>query len=335
MSAVASSRPPSRTGQPVFTVRDLRVRFSTSRGPAQVVDGLDLDVASGEPVAVGGESGSGTSVSRLAALGLLPPSAHVTGSAVLSGQELVGAPADRLRRLRGPGVGLVFQDPMTSLNPVLSVRRQLVEGLAAHGRADVAVDRARRLLAEVGLPDPDAALRAYPHQLSGGMRQRVMIAIALAHDPARLVAAEATTALDVTVQAQILRLVARLQDEHGTGVVWITHDLGVVAGIADRVLVVYGGRCIETGPVEAIFDRPAHPYTRGLLASLPRLDDDDEGDLPAMTGLPPDPARMPPGCAFHPRCPVRDDARCATSRPPLRDLGGGHLVATWDKEGSR
>ena len=318
-------------------VHDLTVRFPTSRGPAKVVNGLDLSVAPGETVAVVGESGSGKSVSMLAALGLLPPSARVEGSVRFAGEELLGARAERLRELRGPGIGLVFQDPMTSLNPVLTVKRQLVEGLRAHGRSqDEAVGRALASLREVGLPDPERALKAYPHQLSGGMRQRVMIAIALAHDPTVLVADEATTALDVTVQAQILRLVADLQARHDTGVVWITHDLGVVAGIADRVVVMYAGRAIETGTVDDIFDAPAHPYTRGLLASLPSMDAEgsgaDAGDLPAMRGLPPDPSRLPAGCPFWPRCEVRDDPRCETEPPPLREVSSGHRVATWPGE---
>ncbi|WP_340294093.1 oligopeptide/dipeptide ABC transporter ATP-binding protein, partial [Aquipuribacter hungaricus] len=300
-------------------VRDLHVTFPTARGPARVVRGLDLEVAPGETLAVVGESGSGKSVSMLAVLGLLPGSASVTGSAELDGRELLGAGEKELRALRGPGVGMVFQDPMTSLNPVLTVRRQLVEGLRAHAGRDGArrgrdalLARARDLLDEVGLPDPDRALRSFPHQLSGGQRQRVMIAVALAHDPAVLVADEATTALDVTVQAQILRLVRRLQDEHGTAVVWITHDLGVVAGIADRVAVMYSGRVVETGPTGEVYASPTHPYTRGLLGSLPDIDDPatgaDRADLAAMPGLPPDPVDPPAGCAFAPRCPVADPA---------------------------
>jgi peptide/nickel transport system ATP-binding protein len=327
---------------PALQVRDLHVSFPTARGPARVVRGLDLSVEPGETLAVVGESGSGKSVSMLAVLGLLPASATVTGSARLGEREVLGASEADLRSLRGPGMGMVFQDPMTSLNPVLSIRRQLVEGLRAHRRRDRAdatarrgtdalLARARELLAEVGLPDPDRALRAYPHQLSGGQRQRVMIAIALAHDPAVLVADEATTALDVTVQAQILRLVRRLQDEHGTAVVWITHDLGVVAGIADRVAVMYGGRVVETGRTEALFAAPTHPYTRGLLASLPDIDDpatgDDRADLLAMPGMPPDPVDPPAGCAFAPRCPIAHPD-CVGHRQELREVGPGHLAAT-------
>jgi peptide/nickel transport system ATP-binding protein len=327
---------------PALQVRDLHVQFPTSRGPARVVRGLDLSVEPGETLAVVGESGSGKSVSMLAVLGLLPGSATVTGSARLGDREVLGASEADLRALRGPGMGMVFQDPMTSLNPVLSIRRQLVEGLRAHpprdrseapaGRdKDALLARARELLAEVGLPDPDRALRSYPHQLSGGQRQRVMIAIALAHDPAVLVADEATTALDVTVQAQILRLVERLQTEHGTAVVWITHDLGVVAGIADRVAVMYSGRIVETGRTDAVFAAPTHPYTRGLLASLPDIDDPavgaDRADLVAMPGLPPDPVDPPAGCAFAPRCPIAA-LDCVRAPQELRDVGPEHQAAT-------
>ena len=323
-------------------VADLHVTFPTARGPARVVRGLDLVVAPGETLAVVGESGSGKSVSMLAVLGLLPGSATVTGSARLGGREVLGASEADLRGLRGPGVGMVFQDPMTSLNPVLTIKRQLVEGLRAHARRDpvagggrrgghARLARARGLLEQVGLPDPDRALRSYPHQLSGGQRQRVMIAIALAHDPAVLVADEATTALDVTVQAQILRLVRQLQDEHGTAVVWITHDLGVVAGIADRVAVMYSGRIVETGTTAEVFEAPTHPYTRGLLASLPDIDDPatgvDRADLRAMPGLPPDPVDPPAGCAFAPRCPIAHPD-CVGQPQELRPLGPGHAAAT-------
>lgn len=314
----------------VLAVRDLSVAFRTRRGLARVVSGLSYAVSPGETVAIVGESGSGKSVSALALLGLLPHGvAEVTGSAVFGGAELIGLPEDALRSVRGAGIGMVFQDPMTSLNPVLTVERQLAEALRAHGTvADREVrSRATELLDVVGIPDPAARLRAYPHQLSGGMRQRVMIAIALAGEPRVLVADEATTALDVTVQAQIIELVVRLQKEHDMAVVWITHDLGVVAGIADRVLVLYAGRCVEEGPVDAVFDRPAHPYTRGLLGAVPVVDDPrsarQRDRLATMPGLPPDPVALPPGCAFYPRCPVRADERCARELPPLTDVGDG------------
>ena len=325
-----------RSAPPVLSVRDLRVALSTPRGTAQVVNGLSYDVHAGETVAVVGESGSGKSVSVLALMGLLPARvATVTGSAVLAGErvapllgpgggDLLAMDEAALRRVRGPGIGMVFQDPMTSLNPVLTVGRQLVEGLRAHGTAKAAAhERAGELLAEVGLPDPRGALGRYPHELSGGMRQRVVIAIALAAEPAVLVADEATTALDVTVQAQILELVERLQADHGTAVVWITHDLGVVAGTADRVLVMYGGRCVEDGGVDDVFTAPAHPYTRGLLASLPaaRAPGAERRELLTIAGSPPLPTELPPGCVFAPRCPVRaagrGSERCLVEQPPL------------------
>ncbi|MGY1845233.1 ABC transporter ATP-binding protein [Modestobacter sp. SYSU DS0875] len=335
--------------EPVLEVEDLRVRLRTPRGPADVVNGLSYTVGRGETVAVVGESGSGKSVSVLALMGLLPDGvATVSGAARLDGEDLLTMRPDRLRQVRGPGIGMVFQDPMTSLNPVLTVGRQLVEGIRAHddvGKA-AARTRAAELLAEVGLPDPGKALDRYPHELSGGMRQRVMIAIALSSSPALLIADEATTALDVTVQAQIIELVERLQREHGTGVVWITHDLGVVAGIADRVLVMYGGRCVEDGTVDDVLEHPAHPYTRGLLGALPDLAepraDGSVPDLATVPGTPPAPTDLPAGCVFWPRCPVRADPRCETEQPPLAVLpvrqnghSGGelpHRAATWCTE---
>jgi peptide/nickel transport system ATP-binding protein len=328
---------------PLLEVEDLRVRLRTPRGPASVVNGLSYTVGRGETVAVVGESGSGKSVSVLALLGLLPPRvATVTGSARLDGEDLLTMPPERLRRVRGPGVGMVFQDPMTSLNPVLSIGRQLTEGIRAHGSVSKAAARTRavELLAEVGLPDPDRTVDRYPHELSGGMRQRVVIAMALSNSPALLIADEATTALDVTVQAQILDLVERLQTDHGTGVVWITHDLGVVAGIADRVLVMYGGRCVEDGTVDDVLERPVHPYTRGLLGALPDLATDADQDLATIPGTPPAPTDLPAGCVFWPRCPVRGDARCETEQPPLAVVGSGtgglpHRAATWCVEGEQ
>ena len=324
----------------VLEVEDLRVQLRTPRGTAHVVNGLSYTAGQGETVAVVGESGSGKSVSVLALLGLLPPRvATVSGRALLQGEDLLAMHPERLRQVRGPGAGMVFQDPMTSLNPVLTVGKQIVEGLLAHGdlSKQAARRRAAELLGEVGLPDPERALDRYPHELSGGMRQRVVIAIALSNSPALLIADEATTALDVTVQAQIIDLVARLQADQGTGVIWITHDLGVVAGIADRVLVMYGGRCVEDGTVDDVLERPAHPYTRGLLGALPDLASADDGELATVPGVPPAPTDLPPGCVFWPRCPVRGDTRCETEQPPLVQIGSGprlpHRAATWCEEG--
>ncbi len=322
----------------LLAVQDLSVAFRTRRGMARVVNGLSYEVEAGETLAIVGESGSGKSVGALALLGLLPKNvAQVSGSAEFDGKELVGLGEEELRAVRGAGIGMIFQDPMTSLNPVLTVERQIGEALRAHAKvSDQAVrSRALELLGEVGIPDAEARLRAYPHQLSGGMRQRVMIAIALAGEPRVLIADEATTALDVTVQAQILELVERVQDGHGMAVLWITHDLGVVAGLADHVLVMYAGRCVEEGSVDAVFEHPAHPYTRGLLGALPVVDDPrparGRDPLATMPGLPPDPVSLPPGCAYYPRCPVRADERCAIEVPPLAEVAGdgGHRAATF------
>ncbi|TKJ23402.1 ABC transporter ATP-binding protein [Blastococcus sp. CCUG 61487] len=332
--------------RPVLEVEDLRVRLRTPRGPADVVNGLSYSVGPGETVAVVGESGSGKSVSVLALLGLLPARiATVTGRALLQGEDLLTMKPARLREVRGAGAGMVFQDPMTSLNPVLTVGRQLVEGIRAHGDVDKATARRRaaELLGEVGLPDPEGALDRYPHELSGGMRQRVIIAIALSNSPELLIADEATTALDVTVQAQIIDLVEKLKQERGTGVIWITHDLGVVAGIADRVLVMYGGRCVEDGTVDDVLEHPAHPYTRGLLGALPDLarplPDGSLPELATVPGVPPAPTDLPEGCVFWPRCPVRGDVRCETEQPPLVPIGPSsgalpHRAATWCAEGT-
>jgi oligopeptide/dipeptide ABC transporter ATP-binding protein len=330
---------PAEVGARVLSVRDLRVSFRTPRGLARVVNGISYDVEPGKTLAIVGESGSGKSVGTLALLGLLPAGvANVSGSAMFDGRELIGLSENQLRHVRGAGIGMVFQDPMTSLNPVLTVGRQIIEAIRAQGTASKSAARARagELLAEVGIPDAASRLDAYPHQLSGGMRQRVMIAIALAGGPKVLIADEPTTALDVTVQAQILDLIERLQEEHGTGVVWITHDLGVVAGIADHVLVMYAGRCVEEGNVDELFDRPVHPYTRGLLGAMPLVDDPrparERDPLVTMPGLPPDPVALPPGCAFYPRCAVRADARCGSEAPPLVPVAGSgdrHRAATF------
>ncbi len=320
--------PGATPGEPVLAVRDLTVQFGTERGRARVVNGVSYDLRAGETLAVVGESGSGKSVSALALTGLLPtPPARIGGSVLFGGRELVGAAEDDLRRVRGPGIGMVFQDPMSSLNPVLPIGLQITESLTEHlglrGRA--ADDRAAELLTLVGISDARRRLSDFPHQFSGGMRQRVMIAIGLACEPAVLIADEATTALDVTTQAQIVELVKRLQGELGMAVLWITHDLGVVAGLADRVLVMYSGQVVEEAPVDALYADPRHPYTRGLLGALPVISEPGV-DLVTIEGLPPDPAARPPGCQFWPRCPVRDDPRCETEPPPLVEVAPGHRV---------
>ena len=319
--------------EPVLSVRDLRVRFGTRRGIAEVVNGISWEIAPGQTLAIVGESGSGKSVSNLAIMGLVPqPPARVEGEVVFGGRDLVSASAEELRRVRGGGIGMVFQDPMTSLNPVLTIGRQIGESLELHlgltGRA--ARSRGIELLGLVGIPQPDKRYDDFPHQFSGGMRQRVMIAIALSGQPEVLIADEPTTALDVTTQAQIVDLVAALQDELGTAVVWITHDLGVVAGIADRVLVMYAGEVVEEAEVDDLYANPRHPYTVGLLNSLPSVASPGS-DLATIPGLPPDPHERPPGCAFHPRCGQRLDARCALERPPLQEIAPGHRVRAFYK----
>ena len=315
----------------MLEVEDLRVRLRTPRGPAEVVNGLSYTVGAGETVAVVGESGSGKSVSVLALLGLLPARvATVSGRALLQGEDLLAMGPDRLRQVRGPGAGMVFQDPMTSLNPFLTIGRQLTEGMEYHLglQGSELRDRAVHLLEMVGIPAPQERLDDYPHQFSGGMRQRVMIAIALACDPKVLIADEATTALDVTTQAQIIEVLARLQRELGMAVVWITHDLGVVAGIADRVAVMYAGQVVEEATVDDLYADPRHPYTEGLLRSLPVIGRRGE-ELATIGGLPPDPLRMPPGCRFWDRCTVRADGRCEGEPPPVWEAAPGHRVRTF------
>jgi oligopeptide/dipeptide ABC transporter ATP-binding protein len=322
----------------LLEVRDLSVRFGTKRGVAEVVRDVSWELDAGETLAIVGESGSGKSVSVLALMGLVPqPPGQVTGSVRFGGDDLVRASPEALRRIRGNDIAMIFQDPMTSLNPVLTVGRQLTEHMETHLGMTAAAARSRAvdLLERVGIPAPARRFAAYPHQLSGGMRQRVVIAMGLACDPQVLIADEATTALDVTTQAQIIALVDDLQAELQMGVVWISHDLGVVAGIADRVLVMYAGRVVEDAGVDALYDRPSHPYTRGLLGALPVLGADRPDELVAIPGLPPDPTDLPPGCAFHARCPYRDDPRCEAERPPLREVAPGHRVASFYEVGGR
>jgi peptide/nickel transport system ATP-binding protein len=315
---------------PVLSIEDLTVTFGTRRGAARAVAGVTWSVAKGETLALVGESGSGKSMSVLAATGLTPRSARVSGSVRLLGEDLLAVEADRRRRLRGRHIGFVFQDPMTSLNPVLPIGRQVTEACEEHlgmsrGQAR---ERAVELLDLVGIPSARDRVDAFPHQFSGGMRQRVVIAMALACDPDLLIADEPTTALDVTTQAQIVELVAGLQERLGTAVVWITHDLGVVAGIADRVAVMYGGRIVEQAGVDELFAHPSHPYTEALLAARPDPAHAG-GELPAIPGSPPSPLDLPAGCAFWPRCPVRGDARCEHELPPLSEVAPGHAVRTF------
>ena len=306
-----------------LSIRGLGVRFSTPEGELPAVNDFTLELAPGECVGVVGESGAGKSQSFLAVMGLLAGNARISGSASLQGEALIddGKLADisRLNALRGARLAMIFQDPMTSLTPHLSVGEQIAESVVHHlglPRAE-ARRRALELLRQVQVTDAERRLDQYPHELSGGMRQRVMIAIALACDPAVLIADEPTTALDVTIQAQILALLAELKRSRGMSMALITHDLGVVAGVADRVAVMYGGRIVELGPVREVLKSPQHPYTRALLASMPRLDVPGNERLQAISGQPPNPRRLPTGCAFHPRCGFTQ-ARCQSEMPPLQ-----------------
>ncbi|MFD3539355.1 ABC transporter ATP-binding protein [Streptomyces sp. NPDC058662] len=308
---------------PLLQVRDLRVTFPTARGPVRAVDSLAFTVEAGRTLGIVGESGSGKSVTSLAVMGL-HRGAEVGGSVALAGRELTGLSERELSKVRGRRMAMIFQDPLSSLHPYYTVGEQIAEHVRVHFRSGRAAARRRAvdMLGEVGIPEPARRAGEYPHQFSGGMRQRAMIAMALACEPELLIADEPTTALDVTVQAQILELIARLQQERGLGVVMITHDLGVVARVAHEVLVMYGGRAAEQAGVEELFADPAHPYTRGLLDSLPRLDTADDEPLPSIPGSPPSLLAPAPGCAFAPRCP-RAAARCAQERPEPVRYGDG------------
>jgi oligopeptide transport system ATP-binding protein len=306
------------TREPLLRLEDVSVRFATPDGEIAAVSEISLSVAPGECVGVVGESGAGKSQAFLAVMGLLAANGRMTGRAQFDGVDLVGArPAD-LDRIRGSKIAMIFQDPMTSLTPHIPVGDQIAESLVRHRGVSWKAGRARalELLKRVHVTDAERRLSHYPHELSGGMRQRVMIAIALACDPKLVIADEPTTALDVTIQAQILALLAELKREQGMSMILITHDLGVVAGIADRVAVMYGGRLAELGPVSAVLKQPRHPYTRALLRSMPRVDVPGEGPLETIRGQPPNPSDLPPGCPFHPRCDFAD-ALCRQERPRL------------------
>jgi peptide/nickel transport system ATP-binding protein len=302
----------------LLEVRDLKVAFRTTRGRVQALAGVSLDVSPGEVLGVVGESGSGKTMTVLAVMSLITdPNAEITGSIRFRGEELIGAPAAKLRSLRGGKMAMIFQDPMTSLTPVHSIGWQIVEQIRAHGpeTARQARDKAVELLAAVGLPSPGEAVDHYPHQLSGGMRQRAVIAMALSCSPALLIADEPTTALDVTVQAQILDLLQRLRRGFGSAIVFITHDMGVIAEIADRVLVMYAGRVVETANKRNLFLQPRHPYTRALLQSIPPITGERARRLRSIRGAPPSLHAMPQGCAFAPRCEHRFAA--CQALPPL------------------
>jgi peptide/nickel transport system ATP-binding protein len=294
----------------ILEVRNLKVTFRTEQGPVQAIDGVSFDVAEGEILGVVGESGSGKTVSLLAVMGLITdPNAVIEGSIKYQGRELVGLSAKEMRKLRGREIAMIFQDPMTALTPVYTIGWQIAEQVRAHSNvsAKVAEERAIELLTEVNIPNPAEAIHRYPHQLSGGMRQRAVIAMALSCNPSLLVADEPTTALDVTVQAQILDLVRKLQKNHKSAVVFITHDMGVIAELADRVMVMYAGGIVERGTKRELFSSPQHPYTLALLDSIPPLQGARPHRLKSIPGAPPALLNRPPGCAFAPRCPSRFD----------------------------
>ena len=306
----------------LLDVRDLQVEFHTREGVAKAVNGVSYSVDAGETLAVLGESGSGKSVTAQAIMGILDtPPGHITGGEIIfEGRDLLTLKEDRRRKVRGAEMAMIFQDALSSLNPVLTVGEQLGEMFTVHrgmSRKD-AKARAVELMDRVRIPAATARVDQYPHQFSGGMRQRIMIAMAMALEPKLIIADEPTTALDVTVQAQVMELLAELQREYNMGLILITHDLGVVADVADKIAVMYAGRIVETAPVHDIYRAPAHPYTRGLLDSIPRLDQKGR-ELYAIKGLPPNLLAIPPGCAFHPRCPLAQPV-CTTDEPPLYEV---------------
>ncbi len=314
---------------PVLAIEDLSIGFDTLPAGMRLVDGVTLSVRPGRTLCLVGESGCGKSILSLAIMGLLPtpPARILSGSIRLEGRELIGLPNAELALLRGDRMAMIFQEPMTSLNPAFTVGDQIAESVVRHRKVSQGEARAVALatLKRVRIPSAESRLDAYPHQLSGGMRQRVMIAMALANNPRLLIADEPTTALDVTIQAQILALIRELQRESGAAVVLVTHDLGVVAEIADDIAVMYAGRVVETGPVEAVFADPQHPYTIGLMGSLPSLGR-RQGRLASIPGAVPPPARWPLGCRFASRCPFAD-ARCRAEAPALAAMPGGQKVA--------
>ena len=315
----------------LLEVRDLRTHFDTDRGLFRAVDGISFDVPKGRTVGLVGESGCGKSVTSLSIMGLVPspPGKIAATSLKFQGRDILAMSADERRKLRGGQMSMIFQEPMTSLNPVRTIGHQIIEAIRAHTDLSYAAARARAIevLDLVRIPSPASRVDEFPHRLSGGMRQRVMIAMALSCNPALLIADEPTTALDVTIQAQILDLLHDLQARLGMAILIITHDLGVIAEIADDVLVLYAGKIVESAPVAAIFADPQHPYTIGLLGSIPRLGEYRDR-LATIEGSVPSPANQPKGCRFSPRCPFAD-AHCREQQPPLRTLGTGHQVACW------
>ncbi|NJK99880.1 MAG: ABC transporter ATP-binding protein [Spirulinaceae cyanobacterium SM2_1_0] len=317
---------------PLLDVRDLQTCFFTDTGVVRAVNHVSFQVRERETLGVVGESGSGKSITMLSVLQLIPqpPGKIVGGEVWFEGQDLLQLSSRQIRALRGNRIATIFQDPMTSLNPVLTVERQLTEAIRLHLKLGQrqARDRAIELLQLVGIADATRRIRGYPHQFSGGMRQRVMIAMGLACNPKLLIADEPTTALDVTIQAQIVELIKRLQAELGMAVIWITHDLSLLAGLADRILVMYAGQVVESAPLHQLYANPRHPYTLGLLRSIPRLDQGHKASLQAIPGMPPDLANYPTGCPFASRCPFVED-RCRQEDPPLETIADDQAVACW------
>ncbi len=316
--------------QPLLAVESLRAEFSSGPTRVAAVRSASFTIEKGETVALVGESGSGKSTLALALLNLLPrPAGRIAGGSVkLAGRELVGLSEREMRGIRGGEVAMIFQDPFASLNPTMTLGRQIVEALEVHTGMKRAQAKARavELLEAVGIPEARARFRQYPHQVSGGQRQRVMIAIAFACSPALILADEPTTALDVTMQAQVLKLLADLKRRNGSGVLFVTHDLAIVAENCERVLVMYAGTIVESAPVRKLFETPLHPYTRGLLAALPDAGADRQAPIASIPGLPPSPAQLPPGCPFAPRCPDRIDAVCTAHPPGVTTLGDDQSV---------
>jgi oligopeptide/dipeptide ABC transporter ATP-binding protein len=330
MTTKTSKSTTTKKDNVLLEVNNLTTHFFTQDGVVKAVDGISYNVHEGEVVGIVGESGCGKSVGAMSVMKIIPnpPGRIVDGSVTFEGENLVDLNESEMRKIRGNRIAMVFQEPMTSLNPVLTVGRQLTETLELHQglKGDELVDKAEELLTRVGIPDPRGRLKDYPHQFSGGMRQRVMIAIALSCDPKLIIADEPTTALDVTIQAQILELMQGLAKDFGTALIIITHNLGVVARYADRVIVMYAGKIIEEGSAEEIFHNPMHAYTRGLLASVPRLDATDHVRLQTIEGLPPDLIAPPPGCGFAPRC-QKKTCKCSETPPAIVEIKKGHYIA--------
>jgi len=321
--------------EPLLQIKDLRTHFFTEDGVVKAVDGVTYDIQPGEILGLVGESGCGKSVSALSVLRLIPnpPGKIVSGEIIFEGEDILKMDEDEVRHIRGNKIGMIFQEPMTSLNPVLTIGRQLTETLELHLKMDkqASGQRAVELLELVGIPEAKSRINDYPHQFSGGMRQRVMIAMALSCNPKLLLADEPTTALDVTIQAQILEVLTRLTRELGTAVIIITHNLGVVARYADRVNVMYAGKIIESTTALELYAKPRHPYTLGLLKSVPRLDEARKLKLDPIEGMPPDLIHLGAGCPFRPRCRFAVD-RCAAENPPLLAVGDNHTAACWEWE---